>query len=259
MARLVSKVAIVTGAAGGMGRAIASALAAEGTTVVLVDIADEALERATGSLRAAGGTVHAMPADVTSRHDVARLVDGVVERFGRLDVLVNNAGIVTVAPLETYPEEDFDRVLAVNLKGAFLVSQAAGRAMLAAGGGAIVNVASIAGHVPSPGSVAYSASKAALLMLTRQIAVEWGHRGIRCNAVAPGAMSWSMEGHPSSPAALDAAGRIIPLGRVADPDEVGSVVAFLASDDARNVSAQEIGVDGGFRSSLLQMLQREMG
>ena len=193
MARLDGKVAIVTGAAGGMGRAIASALAADGATVVLVDIADEALEHAAGSLRAAGGTVHAMSADVTSRHDVAGLVDGVVERFGRLDVLVNNAGIVTVAPLETYPEEDFDRVMAVNLKGAFLVSQAAGRAMLAAGGGAIVNVASIAGHVPSPGSVAYSASKAGLLMLTRQIAVEWGHRGIRCNSVAPGAMSWSMD------------------------------------------------------------------
>jgi NAD(P)-dependent dehydrogenase (short-subunit alcohol dehydrogenase family) len=149
--------------------------------------------------------------------------------------------------------------LAVNLKGPFLVSQAVGRTMIEAGGGAIVNVTSLAGHTPSPRSVAYSVSKAGLIMLTRQIAPEWGPRGIRCNAVSPGATNWPMGGLDQHAEAVAAAGRVIPLGRAATPADAGSVVAFLASDDARHVSGQALGVDGGFSSALLTYLQREMG
>ena len=186
-------------------------------------------------------------------HNVPGLVDGVVERFGRprrlreattMDSHRRPAGDLPRGGLRPrHGRRPFG-----SLPG---LAEAAGRAMLTAGGGAIVNVASIAGHVPSPGSVAYSASKAGLLMLTRQIAVEWGDRGIRSGSNALQVSSvgrWTVD--PSSSAALDAAGHIIPLGRVADPDEVGSVVATtsLASDDARNVSAQEIGVDGALSS-----------
>ena len=257
--RFQGKVALLTGAGGGVGRAIGEALGREGADLVLVDNVEEAMAPLATTLREAGRRVLEVPADVTVKSDVALVVERAKAEFGRIDVLVNNAGVVGIHQLEIYPEEAFDWVLAVNLKGPFLVSQAVGRTMIEAGGGAIVNVTSLAGHTPSPGSVAYSVSKAGLIMLTRQIALEWGPHGIRCNAVSPGATNWSMGGLDQHAEAVVAAGRVIPLGRAATPHDVGSVVAFLASDDARHVSGQALGVDGGFSSALLTYLQREMG
>jgi NAD(P)-dependent dehydrogenase (short-subunit alcohol dehydrogenase family) len=257
--RFQGKVALLTGAGGGLGRAIGEALGREGADLVLMDTVEAAMAPLANTLRAAGRRVLEVPADVTVKSDVALVVERAEAEFARIDVLVNCAGVVGVHPLESYPEADFDRVLAINLKGAFLVSQAVGRTMIEAGGGAIVNVTSLAGHTPSPGSVAYSVSKAGLIMLTRQTALEWGPHGIRCNAVSPGATNWSMGGLDQHAEANAAAGRVIPLGSAATPDEIGSVVAFLASDDARHVSGQALGVDGGFSSALLTQLQREMG
>jgi NAD(P)-dependent dehydrogenase (short-subunit alcohol dehydrogenase family) len=257
--RFQGKVALLTGAGGGVGRAIGEALGREGADLILVDNVEEAMAPLATTLREAGRRVLEVPADVTVKSDIALVIERAKAEFERIDVLVNNAGVVGVHQLEIYPEEAFDRVLAVNLKGPFLVSQAVGRTMIAAGGGAIVNVTSLAGHTPSPGSVAYSVSKAGLIMLTRQTALEWGPHGIRCNAVSPGATSWAMGGLDQHADAVAASGRVIPLGRAATPDDVGSVVAFLASDDARHVSGQALGVDGGFSSALLTYLQREMG
>ena len=241
---LSDKVALVTGAGRGIGRAIAGALAGSGAAVAINDIDAASAERAAGEL--AGGT-RAFPADVADPDAVARLVEAVTVHFGRLDILVNNAGIEPKAPVLELSIADWGRTLDVNLSAAFYTSQAAGRIMRAAGGGVIVNIASIAGHnIPLPNRASYVASKAGLIGFTRECAREFAAYGIRVNAVCPGVIETEMTAESrSNPAQLEKWLADIPQGRLGQPADVAGLVLFLCSDGAAYLTGQAINVDGG--------------
>jgi NAD(P)-dependent dehydrogenase (short-subunit alcohol dehydrogenase family) len=244
------RVALVTGASRGIGRAIALQLAADGLAVV-VNYArnQQAAEQVVGSIAGAGGHAIAVQADVASSRDRESLVKVAIRQWGRIDVLVNNAGITCVIPAQDEPLETFAQVLATNLTGAFLCSQRFGRAMLAAGKGTIVNVASVLGIVGS-GQVpqaSYAASKGGLVNLTRELAAQWARKGIRVNALAPAwfpsEMTQDMFGDERSLAWIR--GRT-PMGRAGDPQELVGPLLFLASDAASYVTGQVLAVDGGW-------------
>jgi len=241
---LSGKVALVTGAGRGIGRAIAGALAGSGAAVAINDIDAASAERAAGEL--AGGAP-AFPADVADPDAVARLVKAVTVHFGRLDILVNNAGIEPKAPVLELSIADWGRTLDVNLSAAFYTSQAAGRIMRAAGGGVIVNIASIAGHnIPLPNRASYVASKAGLIGFTRECAREFAAYGIRVNAVCPGVIETEMTAESrSNPAQLEKWLADIPQGRLGQPADVAGLVLFLCSDGAAYLTGQAINVDGG--------------
>jgi NAD(P)-dependent dehydrogenase (short-subunit alcohol dehydrogenase family) len=178
----------------------------------------------------------------------------VLERFGRIDVLVNSAGILRRARLEECTARDWDDVIAVNLRGTFLMCRAVGRAMLERGGGTIVNIASLAGHVPSTGRAAYSVSKAGVRSLTELIAVEWGPRGIRCNSVSPGHTERGMGGAALGEETNTRTGSAIPLRRVAATAEIAEAVLYLASDQSAFVNGVSLVVDGGAVVSTLALI-----
>jgi 2-hydroxycyclohexanecarboxyl-CoA dehydrogenase len=229
-----------------MGRATAARLARDGYSVVVADIdADNAASVAAGIGDAAVG----FAVDVSEAHGVEALVAEALARFGRLDVMVANAGVPDGAPFLELDEATWERVLAVNLKGVFLCGQAAARAMVAGGhAGAIVNVASTYGEVTEAGASAYSASKGGVRMLTKSMALELGPHGIRVNAVGPGWIRTGM--NPlDDPADLAQLEPTIPLQRIGLPEDVADVIAFLASEDARYVSGQTLFVDGGWLTS----------
>lgn len=244
-------VAIVTGAAGGIGRAAALALAVRGATLVVADHREAAAAAVAEEIAAAGGTAVPVRADVTSGADVAALVALTLERHGALDVLINNAGITgPLGPISEMDEAAFDRVFAVNVKGVFLGLRHALPPMLERGSGAIVNVASVTAVKASPGLAAYGASKHAVVGLTRSAAAEAGPAGVRVNAVLPGPTATPMVlGRPGGPpiddeVAADFA-RQVPLGRLADPGEQAEAICFLASAAASFVNGAALLVDGG--------------
>jgi 3-oxoacyl-[acyl-carrier protein] reductase len=241
---LSEKVALVTGAGRGIGRAIAGALAGSGAVVAVNDIDAASAERTAGEL---GRGARAFPADVGDPDAAARLVEDVAARYGRLDILVNNAGIEPKAPVLELSVGDWQRTLDVNLSAAFYTSQAAGRIMRAAGGGAIVNIASIAGHnIPLPNRASYVASKAGLIGFTRECAREFAAYGIRVNAVCPGVIETEMTAESRSNAAqLEKWLADIPQGRLGQPPDVAGLVLFLCSDGAAYLTGQAINVDGG--------------
>ena len=241
---LSDKVALVTGAGRGIGKAIAAALAGSGAVVAVNDIDAASAERTAGEL---GRGARAFPADVGDPGAAARLVEEVAARFGRLDILVNNAGIEPKAPVLDLSVADWQRTLDVNLSAAFYTSQAAGRIMRAAGGGAIVNIASIAGHnIPLPNRSSYVASKAGLIGFTRECAREFAAYGIRVNAVCPGVIETEMTAESRSNAAqLEKWLADIPQGRLGQPPDVAGLVLFLCSDGAAYLTGQAINVDGG--------------
>jgi 3-oxoacyl-[acyl-carrier protein] reductase len=238
------KVALVTGAGRGIGKAIAGALAGSGAAVAVNDIDTASAERTAGEL---GRGARAFPADVADPGAVARLVDDVVAHYGRLDILVNNAGIEPKAPILELSIDDWQRTLDVNLSAAFYTSQAAGRVMRAAGGGAIVNIASIAGHnIPLPNRASYVASKAGLVGFTRECAREFAAYGIRVNAVCPGVIETEMTAESRGNAAqVEKWLADIPQGRLGQPPDVAGLVLFLCSDGAAYLTGQAINVDGG--------------
>jgi NAD(P)-dependent dehydrogenase (short-subunit alcohol dehydrogenase family) len=233
-----ARVAVVTGARQGVGRVVAAELAGLGYGVALLDVVPP---------DPAGGL--AVQVDVADEAQVLRARDAVLDRFGRVDVLVNNAGISYIAPAETTPAADWRRVLDVNLTGPFLLSQAFGAGMLARGSGAIVNVASIAGLRGIADRAAYNASKHGLVGLTRTLAVEWGGRGVRVNAVCPGWIKTEMDAADQGSGAYTDTDIVeqVPMGRFASPRDVARAVAFLADDEASGfVTGQALGVDGGW-------------
>lgn len=249
MGRVDGKIAIVTGAASGIGRACAHRLAAEGATVLLTDRNAEGGAAAAAEL----GPPHAFRAlDVTDAAAWAAAIDEVVRAHGRLDVLVNAAGIAVLHDLDATTLEEWRLVHRVNSEGTFLGCQAAHRAMKATGGGSIVNVSSVAGMVADPDMVAYCASKGAVRLLTKAVALHAARAGsgVRCNSVHPafidtpmvGAMLAAGEGRGLSRAKLE---RAIPLGRIGEPDDVANAVVYLASDEARFVTGAELVIDGG--------------
>ena len=242
--RLQNKVAVVTGAAGGIGRAVAERFAAEGAKVVICDVNDaggQATATAIGK-----GTLY-VHADTGSKKDADALIDAAVAAHGRIDVLVNNAGIVHAAEFLDLKEEDFDRVLRVNLKGYFLCGQAAARQMVKqGGGGAIVNMSSVNAVLAIPSIAPYVVSKGGVNQLTNVMALALAPHNIRVNGIGPGSIATDML---KKVMVDDAARRSImsrtPMGRAGDPAEVASVALFLASDDASYITGQTVYPDGG--------------
>jgi glucose 1-dehydrogenase len=248
MGKLDGKVALVTGAAQGIGLACAQALAREGAQVLVTDINEVAGRGAVVHLRAAGADVAFEACDVSRKNQVERAVAAAVGQFGKLDILVANAGIVHAAEFLELEEADFERVLAVNLKGVFLVGQAAARRMVQQGhGGAIVNMSSVNALLAIPNQVPYVVSKGAINQLTKVMALSLAPHGIRVNGIGPGTILTELARN----AVLgnrEAERRILsrtPLGRMGEPDEIGKVAAFLASDDASYLTGQTLYPDGG--------------
>jgi 3-hydroxybutyrate dehydrogenase len=255
MSPLRGKTALVTGAARGIGKTIAMVLAREGAAVVAVDRQADALEQTAKELRSAGLAVCGVVADVTQSQSIDRLVQETVARTGRIDILVNNAGVISNTPILDLPEEEWDRTLAVNLKGVFVCSQSVARVMSKQRSGRIVNIASLAGKVGAPGQAAYCASKHGVLGLTKVAAIDLAPFGINVNAICPGNTETEMMRHVFTKRAEsrgqtfdDLAQGILaktPLGRFGQPDDVAQVVLFLVSPAAAYITGQTIDVDGG--------------
>ncbi len=244
-----SRVAIVTGGAKGIGWATVEALVADGACPVLLDRDAPALAAASRQLAERGVEHHAAPLDVTDEAAVEAAMAAVLARYGRIDILVNNAGIALRKPTLELSLADWQAVVDVNLNGVFLCSRAAGRAMVAAGRGAIVNVASIMG-LSGGGlypNLSYQSTKGAVVNLTRALAVEWASHGIRVNAVAPTWVRTDLtQGLFKDPELLARVMRVTPLQRVAEPADVANAIVFLASERAAMITGHTLPVDGGF-------------
>ena len=244
--RFTGQVAIVTGGANGIGRACATAFAAEGAAVVVADIDAEAGPATVQAIEAGGGQALFVRTDVGDAGQVQRLIERTLAGFGRLDVLINNAGIIKTADFLAISEADFDAVLRVNLKGVFLVGQAAARAMVERGKGAIVNMSSTNAVVAIPNQVPYATSKGAVNQLTKVMALALADKGVRVNAIGPGSiMTELLQTVMSDEAARRRILSRTPLGRCGEPEEVAKVALFLASDEASYITGQTIYPDGG--------------
>ncbi len=247
MQRLNEKVAIVTGGASGMGAATARLFAAEGAHVVVADRAEDAGAALAQSI---GAKAWFLRLDVTSEPEWEALAAAVLERFGRIDALVNNAGVVHFADIENTQVADFDRVFGVNVKGTLLGLKHVGKAMKAAGKGAIVNVSSVDGLRGVNGLGIYSASKWAIRGLTKTAAMELGPHGVRVNSVHPGGIDTLM-GNPMAlkGEALNADYSSVPLQRIGEPEEVAAASLFLCGDEASYIAGAELSVDGGWSAA----------
>ena len=241
---LSGKVAIVTGASRGIGRAIALDLASRKARVVVSARSMEALEGVVEAIGAEGGEALAVAADVAAPGDADRLVGTAVDKFGRLDILINNAGITRDGLLLRMKDEDWDAVLDTNLKGAFNCIRAAAKTMSKQRSGRIINISSVVGQMGNPGQANYCASKAGLLGLTKSVARELARREVTVNAVTPGFITTDMTESLGEKAREALLGQI-PLGRLGTPADIASAVAFLASDQAGYVTGQVLGVNGG--------------
>jgi NAD(P)-dependent dehydrogenase (short-subunit alcohol dehydrogenase family) len=254
---LRDKVCVVTGAASGIGRGIVLAFAAAGSKVVALDREPDGCARTADEAKRRGGTAMPLCCDVTDPQKVGTAAAETLNAFGRCDVLVNNAGILRPGDIASVSLADWNAIMQVNLTGYLICAQAFGRDMLSRGSGALVHIASIAATQAQAFSGAYSASKAGVVMLSRQISFEWGSRGVRSNAVSPGLVRTPMsEVFYQAPGVIERREAAVPLRRIGTPADIADVVLFLASARAGYVTGQEILVDGGFAHTLMSHVPR---
>jgi 3-oxoacyl-[acyl-carrier protein] reductase len=256
---LQGQVAIVTGASRGIGKGIANVLAREGATVIIADINQDAAQQTADAMEQRGVRAVALGVDVTSSEQVDRMVQSIVERFGRIDVLVNNAGVVSNTPALEIPEQEWQRTIAVNLTGVFLCSQRVGKVMVGQRSGRIINISSLAGRVGAPGQAAYSASKHGVIGLTLVLAIDLTPH-VTANVICPGMNETEMMPKVIAQRAASRGQTVEevrqgilckrPLGRFGQPEDVGRVALFFASPLAAYVTGQVIDVDGGRRANL---------
>ncbi len=246
MERFADKVVLITGAASGIGRATAERLATEGATLSLTDVNADGLEETASTCREAGSKVLSAVGNVADEGSVADVVSSTVSEFGRLDALVNVAGILQFKDLRETTLDDWNRIISVNLTGTFLMVREALPHLLESGGN-IVNTASTASLAGHPWTVSYSASKGGVFALTQTVAVEFGKLGVRCNSVAPGSILTPIQNEFQLPEGADAklVYRIMALDKQRGPETVAAAIAFLASDDAEHVNGTCLKVDGG--------------
>ncbi len=246
---LDGKTALVTGAGRGLGRAMAIGLARAGARVVVTDVIDfsETVEEIGRTGRGALG----LNVDVSRKQDVQAMVSRVVNDFGSVDILVNNAGVYLSTPAEEMKEEEWDRVLGINLKGQFLCAQTAGREMIKRGSGKIINIASIAGKAAFALSAAYNASKAGIILLTKSLAVEWGRHNVQVNAICPGLFATPMtEGFIKDKDFLQTVKSKIPLSRYGEPEELVGTAVYLSSAASDYMTGHALVIDGGWTAGL---------
>lgn len=250
-------VCVVTGAGGGIGRAIALALAKEGGRLVILDRSEHTAAETAAAVRDLGASAVVIACDTSDPASVAEAAEQSLAALGGCDVLVNNAGILRPGPLETLATAEWNAVLSVNLTGYFHCAQIFGQQMRAKGGGAMVHVASIAGHHATPFSGAYSVAKAGVLMLSRQLAIEWGPAGIRSNTVSPGMILTPMsQGFYEQPGAVERRSAVIPGGRIGCPEDIAEAVLFLVNPRSAYVTGDEITVDGGYTRNIMSLVPR---
>jgi len=244
--RLKDKIAIITGGGSGIGRASAELFALEGAKVVVADFNEKAGQETVAAIRQAGGEAIFVQVDVSDSAQVQRLVDTTLQTYGGIDILVNNAGILLFGTALDTSEQDWQRVIAINLTGTFLVSKAVLPHMIARGGGSIVNLTSSTGaHDAAANTVAYVTSKGGVALLTRAMAIDHAKHNVRVNAIAPGPTDTPMLRDALSPEQLSAFAATFPMGRLGRPEELAHAILFLASDEASFVTGAILAVDGG--------------
>jgi len=246
--RLDGKVAVVTGSSRGIGRAIAIKFAREGASVVVNSRHKEDAEKVVKEILSEGGKAVAVEGDVSQARDMKKLVDAAVKNFGKLDIFVNNAGVVSFSNFLDLKEEDWDATMAVDLKGVFLGTQMAAKQMIKQGrGGKIINISSIAGFIGFPRLAHYCAAKAGVIELTKETAIELAPYKINVNSIGPGVISTDMTKEiEKDPKQMKQTLARIPLGRFGEPEEIANVAAFLASDEADYITGEVVFVDGGW-------------
>jgi len=248
---LAGKLAIITGGSRGLGKAIALGFAKFGSNVVIADILEEEAKGTVKEIEKLGRKSLFVKTDVSSQKDVDNLVKKTLEKFGKIDILVNNAGIYRATPMESAGEEEWERIMDVNLKGQFLCAKAVGEVMIKQKSGKIVNIASIAGEFAFGQSVAYNSSKAGIILLTKTLAIDWAKHNIQVNAIAPGVFETPMtSGLLKDEGFKGTIKSRVPLGRSGEPNELVGTAVFLASDASSYVTGSVITVDGGWTAGL---------
>lgn len=254
---LSEKLVVVTGAAGGIGRACLAAFYGAGARVVSLDYDVTDAQQAAFETDPSGERALGLGCDVSDADSIQAAADAVAAKWGHADILVNNAGILRPGPLESLSSNDWQRMLEVNLNGCLMTAQIFGKQMIEKGAGALVHVASISASQPQPFSGAYSPGKAAVTMLSRQMAYEWGPKGLRSNVVSPGLVVTPLsKAFYADQAVKSAREALVPMGRIGNPQDMADTVLFLASDRAGYINGQEIIVDGGLSQTLMGTVPR---